>query len=289
MDVPTGISKENLQLPDTVEGCYAFVRTCNTQLEMINALTYWRYGSVAVHMETNLGVEHAIDALARETGSSDRMLRYCKATYDAFDYEPLRTLCRKGMQWSTVRELAADSVSNLREKLVELFMEDRITDLEVRNAVMKLKAGLPENALLNEGGTGLNEDAGGGGGDDDDPSDAGRTKQFESLRGKLMTHTKEFVKRAAEFNEKIRGELSDVVIGKDAGDKPEIVAELGETEAELQKVLAEAVDLIRSTHALSRLSDYPFETLEHTLEDIRTRFEVSAGEDKRREKGRDEP
>ena len=264
------VSKEEWtkQLPDTAEGCYALIRSQACQLEMVNALTYWRMGGVAQHMEADLNIEDAIVALARETGSSDRMLRYCRVTYTAFEHEDLQILCSKGMQWSTIRELAADVIDPFRDKLVKLFLEDRITDLEVRAFVAKIKGGTPLSALIDDAGDSVPQ--GEGDGDEDKPGDL--NKRFEKLRKSMLKHGKAFTADAAEFAEKLTGELSDVLFNKDGSDDEAIIEELADTETDLHKVVVESVNLLDKTHIMATRSDYPFQVLEGMLETIRARY-----------------
>jgi hypothetical protein len=263
------LSKAEAALPETLEGCYTLLRTQMSALERVNSVAYWYSGQILAHMKTQFDIDDPVAAAARETGLSERMLRYCAPVYTAFDCPQLKALCSKGMQWSTLRELAASSLDDFRERLIELFMEDRITDLEVRDFVAKLRNGVPLSVLMDEEGHPVIESGSDGTGEEDTrPIE----KQFETARKKAVKRAKDFAADSEEFRTGLTGLLSDAVIDKDGHDKPAVVEKLLETEETLHKALMEAVELIRTVHLMCAKADYPFEILDARLEDIRNQF-----------------
>ena len=272
------VRKQDLVFPETLEECYEYVKTNCTRLELVNSLSYWRVGSIVSHMFDTFSVKEPVQAMSRETGLTDRHVRYCRAVYDAFDGDEVQRLCDKGMEWSTIRELASEKVAPFRENLVELFLTDRATDLEIRNYALQLRGGAPLDSVLNADGTPVPPKVSDPGGDDTPE----RTKQFRTLRSRLLKHAKDVYDGAADFSAKLCSELSDVIFGPDGTEDPEIAEALQESEAEMQKVIVEAVHLVRTTHLMLAKGDYPFTALDSMLANMHSEFmddEVAPVED----------
>jgi hypothetical protein len=221
------LNNGSVALPDSPEACYAYVRTQTCNLEMINSLGYWKMGEVTNYLGTEHKVEHPIQAMARETGAGDRMLRYCDATFRAFKQEDLQVLCRKGMKWSTVRELASEIMEPNRDQLVKLFLDDRITDLEVRNYVAKVKGGVPLSTMIDSSGARVDDD---GSAPSTTRDGSALNKQFEKAKKSLLKHAQAFCADAEIFNTGLKGELSDVLFRVDGTDDPAVVEDLAESD-----------------------------------------------------------
>jgi len=269
------VSKKDLVLPDTLEGLYAYLRTVQTQLETVNTITYWQAGAVLAKMKASFEIEKPAEAASRETGIKERLLRYCRQVFEAFEIGDLRAVCSKGMQWSTVRELASDNAEPFREMLLQRFLEDRYTDLEVRDIALKLRAGTPMSVLIGEDGE-LVEGTGEGSGSGE-PGEPGELKQhLDKARKKVAKLSRDCAAESKAFNERLTTDFADALFTSDGSDDQDVIEALSALETVLHGTISESISLANAVHVMCGKSDYPFDGIDTMLNEIRTRFAVGA-------------
>ena len=272
-DIGLPVLYQHGEVPATLEDCYAFFRDNDIALDTVNSLVYWRRGEVLRAMQDQFEIPEPVAAVAREVGLCARQLNYCKDVFEAFEYDQVSTLCRKGLKWSTLRVLASTAVEPFRELLIQKFMSDKATDLEIRTYAERLRG--DKNLSLEEDPEGdpiiVGENTGA---EDTRQDDVDR--RFSTSLKKVDKKVRELCEEVQKFRADLSGDLSDALLDDKGNNKDDAVASLAETNDELLSLVMESVELITSAHILCCGDVYLFEALDARLAEIRARFEIGS-------------
>lgn len=276
-DINLPVLYQHGEVPATLEDCYAFFRSNDIALDTVNSLVYWRRGEVLKAMQDQFEIPKPVEAVAREVGLCARQLNYCKDVFEAFEYDQVSTLCRKGLKWSTLRILASTSVEPFRERLLQLFMEDKATDLEIRTYAERLRG--DKNLSLEEDPEGEPVIVDGTPADGADPRQDDIDRKFSSSLKKVDKKVHELCEDIQKFRSDLSGDLSDALLDDQGNNKEGAVSSLSEANDQLLSLIMESVELVTAAHILCCGDSYLFEMLDSRLAEIRARFEVEGSKD----------
>jgi hypothetical protein len=194
----------------------------------------WRIGEMLQQLRAT-NPDGPVAVVSSGTGICDRELRYCMKVHAVFSSAQVDALVQKGMCWSTLREMAGNSLAPHRDQLIKDFESHCGTDIRSRrSANAALRA---EVRILRKGGSGA--------GKKDEAGSVPRSGVHRAMAG-VESRSRELGRDLVKAGNVLRRAV-------DAGLplRPEALARVRAMNAALQTLVEEAQALLQQSSALT--------------------------------------